>query len=255
LADRLAARLNAKRVRTKDVLINEYGAAPQVRRHRKELQDLGEQLDEETGGRWVAEAVRREARRAGASQPIVVDSARIPAQVALLRSAPSFRVVPIYVTASLRTLEARYAASASGAEEMATYAAVRESDTEKKIGRMKHGTWIRINTTRLGPRSATFLALAAIAAAKGWTLLPDVVRAFALGALPAGALVAPIAWFSLSWVEATGLVLAHAVLTAVSFVVFATLIGSAITQLSPIEHDSRPDQSGRRATASRSSSS
>src|SRR4051794_31570528 len=59
LATGLEKKLGADVVRTKGILIDEYGARPEVRHLRRQLQELGEKLDRETDGTWVAAATRR----------------------------------------------------------------------------------------------------------------------------------------------------------------------------------------------------
>ena len=74
---------------------------------RANLQRLGETLDRETSGMWVADALNAELVQRGDVPIIVVDACRVREQVDAIRSAFS-RVYHIHLTAPARVREARY---------------------------------------------------------------------------------------------------------------------------------------------------
>lgn len=66
---------------------------------RASLQLMGERLDKDTDGRWVADALGRRLSELPEDALVVVDSARIPNQIEGLRDAYGRRVVHIHLTA------------------------------------------------------------------------------------------------------------------------------------------------------------
>jgi hypothetical protein len=84
-------------------------SAPDKRSHRQVLQQLGNELDAETRGSWVADAVREVA--ASTDGTVVVDAVRTSDQVDALRNIGE--TLHIHVTAAEADLKARYAANTS----------------------------------------------------------------------------------------------------------------------------------------------
>jgi adenylylsulfate kinase-like enzyme len=240
LAEGLQRRLQADVVRTKSVLVAEYGAHPMVRLRRR-LQDLGDRLDRETDGRWVAAATRRRVATLAPRTRVIVDSVRIPRQIEHLRELPDVRIVQVHLTARLKTLEARYEATAPRDEqELPTYAAVRENETEARIEEMRKLTRWRFNTSYVRPRLLITLVEIIIRGIAAGEAARRVALALALGAVPVGMLMAPIAWFWFTHLEnETALIV-----SAVTFLFFAATVGSALTRLSPIERDAPPRPKG-----------
>jgi adenylosuccinate synthase len=233
LTEGLQRRFKADVVRTKSVLVAEYGAHPVVR-HRRRLQDLGDELDRETDGLWVAAATRRRIATLAPRARVIVDSVRIPRQIEHLRELPHVRVLHIHLTARLKTLERRYEATAPiDEQEMPTYAAVRENETEARIEEMRKLTAWRFNTTYVGPRVLIALVEIIIRGIAAGETAARLTRALVLGAIPAGVLTVPIAWFWFAHLDHR----AAAIISAVTFLFFAAAIGSALTRLSPIERD------------------
>jgi predicted kinase len=238
IADELQARVGAHVVRTKDVLIAEYGATPEARGARRRLQDLGELLDIETRGQWVSSAVMRATRSLRSDQVVVVDAVRIPRQVELLHANSFFFVIPVHLDATREVLEERYLASGAGSDvEVGTYEELLESRTEANISVMREGARIRLNTGWL-PEGITLNAVVlALHLVRAWLALRHLPRAFAVGTPVAALLVMPEIWFVASSGASRPLVFTLAALSATFFVLASTLIGAAVTQLSPIERD------------------
>jgi adenylylsulfate kinase-like enzyme len=232
LADHIGPKLSADRVRTKGILLDEYGARPEVRL-RLRLQELGEKLDVETDGRWVAAAVNRRLDNIPARTPVVVDAVRIPPQVAHLRKIPGARIIHVHLNAQLETLRARYAATAAGDEkELPSYDEVRANPTEARINQMRALTKLRFNTTFVGPRLISLIVLTVVRVSNAVDAGVQLAYAFALG-LP-GALISLLAaWFWFDHLDR----LAAAIVSVGIFVFFATLSGAALTRFSPVERD------------------
>jgi hypothetical protein len=215
-------------VRTKKVLVNEYGADERLRR---DLQALGEKLDVETDGLWVAEATSRQLRLLAPKRPLIVDAVRIPRQVERVRELSAVRVVLVYLTAPLKTLASRY--EATKAKDDPSYEEVRKNPTEARITEMRRFTWIRFNTAHIHPWLTVMIVVMVVRANAVATAARRLAEAFALGGLFAAALTAPIGWFWFAHLDRGWAVL----MSTTTFAFFATLGGSAVTQLSPIEHD------------------
>lgn len=232
LAERIEQKLDATLVRTKSILIAEYGTQPQVRRRRR-LQDLGEKLDKETDGRWVGAATGREIARLGPTTTVIVDSVRIPRQIEHLRQLAGARIIHVHLTARLKTLESRYAKTSSDINELPTYSEVLESTTEAQVDRMKKLTWLRFNTTYWRPGPLAIVVTAAIRLHAITEAAGQLALALALGAVFAAVLTLPAAWFWMAHLQhGTALLV-----SGITFAFFATLMGSALMRFSPIERD------------------
>lgn len=99
---------------------------------RSELQAAGAELDEETGGLWVVDAVVR-ADTAGA-ELLLLDSARIAPQVEGLRERFPERVIHVHLEASPEVLEERYISRPTASREYATYQDASTHGTEQQVG-------------------------------------------------------------------------------------------------------------------------
>jgi hypothetical protein len=98
-------------------------------------------------------------------------------------------------------------------------------------------TRLRINTSWMPARFVAFLCRLAVAAVRGAAAVRRLAIAFVIGAIPAVVLlVFPVLlWRSLDgsgWVQAF-----FTAVLVLDFLLFAVLIGSALTRLSPVEHD------------------
>lgn len=206
-------------------------------RLRRRLQDLGDQLDDETDGRWVAAATRRRIATLAPRTRVIVDSVRIPRQIEHLRELPDVRILHVHLTARLTTLERRYEATApSDEQELPTYAEVRENETEARIEEMRKLTKWRFNTSYVRPQLLITLVEVIVRGIAACEAAARIALALALGAVPAALLIAPIAWFWFTHLEyRTALIV-----SAVTFLFFAATVGSALTRLSPIERDAPP---------------
>jgi adenylosuccinate synthase len=164
LADRLAERYGVNVVHTKDILL------PHLRRQgrptRLQLQRVGDRLDKQTKGSWVAEAVSRAAADMPEDAVVLVDSVRRLEQIEGLRAGFGRQVVHVHLTAPQLELAKRYAKrSGRGAvAELSSYEDVRANRTEARIERLAPEADVVIDTARCTPadvvvRAATHLGL------------------------------------------------------------------------------------------------
>ncbi len=122
--------------------------APDVNRDRVSLQELGEKLDSETEGQWVAEALGRAAARLPGDALIVVDSVRILEQIDCIRRGFGRLVVHVHLEASDEDLRKRYAGrKRKDIKELPSYADVLKNPTEQAVPQLRDKADVVINTT------------------------------------------------------------------------------------------------------------
>ena len=98
-------------------------------------------------------------------------------------------------------------------------------------------TLLRINTGWMPARGVALLCLVAVAVARGATAVRRLAIAFLIGAIPAVVLLVFPVLLLLSLDRSGSLQLAFAGVLILDFLLFATLIGGALTRLSPFDHD------------------
>ena len=134
LATGLVDRYGGTIVKTRETLRNLAAREGVDLRDRRGLQEFGERLDRESNGRWVTEATRS---ASGDGALLVVDAARITAQVEDLRETYGRRLVHVHLTSSSKEeLELRYRTRPSTIDELPTYKAVTENPTEANIAEL-----------------------------------------------------------------------------------------------------------------------
>jgi adenylosuccinate synthase len=147
LARRLAQRFAGSRLSTRELLmpILEPGETPS----RQRLQQIGTELDDRTGGTWVADRFSRRIFESGTGL-VVIDSARIAGQLAGLRSAFSHEVRHVHITASRETCAERYELRRARAEveEATSYDEVMADPTEAKVDSLGELADISVDTDR-----------------------------------------------------------------------------------------------------------
>jgi adenylosuccinate synthase len=149
------SRFGAVRLSTRQIL-TETGVPDD---HRA-LQTAGEQLDRETGGRWVADSAVQHARNLSQDAILLVDSARIKEQIDHLRRAYGQNVFHVHLTASVEILRLRYLDRDRKLREFDTYDELRKNTTEANIEQLGAIADVRIVTDRCEPRSILALAVA-----------------------------------------------------------------------------------------------
>jgi adenylosuccinate synthase len=149
LAKALENRFDGARLSTRELLMPRL--APGEAPSRASLQKIGDDLDEETGGSWVAD---RFSRRIFDSEKnlVVVDSVRISGQIDAMRRAFGHEVRHVHITASRETCADRYEERRARAEvkEAATYADVMANQTEAQVDDLAPMADIAVDTDRSG---------------------------------------------------------------------------------------------------------
>lgn len=149
LAENLHARYGARIIKTRDLIKQQL---PRVKDERGALQRAGEKLDRADGGAWVKNALVRfiDACLEGSAPSgfFVVDSARIPGQIAAIREAYGTAVHHIHLTAGETELQTRYRGRGEKTKEFARYSDVRRSRTERKVEELANLADVVVATDR-----------------------------------------------------------------------------------------------------------
>jgi adenylosuccinate synthase len=144
-----------------DSLVNEFGfnlvktwellkeRAPETNLERTALQELGETLDNETGGAWVADSLVRKASALNDNALIVVDAVRIEGQIEAIRKAFGARVKHVHLHADVEELQRRYKHRKRGdIKELASYSEVLKNKTESEVPTLAETADVLIKTDR-----------------------------------------------------------------------------------------------------------
>ena len=132
LAKSLAAEFGVRQIKTRMLIV----AATSAEENRGSLQEAGERLDAADGGKWLADAIAREAEGFDEDAEVVVDSVRIAGQIEAIRSEFGPRVLHVHITGGERELEARYEERkrhGPAGRELPSYAQVRQNATERQV--------------------------------------------------------------------------------------------------------------------------
>lgn len=151
LADQLASKYSAVRISTRRLLEAEARQrGVDLTKGRAALQAFGEQLDRETAGQWIGDAVSREITNVPEDALVVVDGVRRQSQIDSVREALSERVDHVHLQASDAELARRYEGRGerSGLEEFSDYAALRSNPTEAAVGDLALDADVTIDTDR-----------------------------------------------------------------------------------------------------------
>src|SRR5437667_6029585 len=169
LSDNLRMHYGATRVKTKEVLrdlaLRKF--KKELPSERKTLQQFGTQLDVDTGGEWVLNALKKHIIEAkvGEEGLVVVDAVRILEQIKAIRKSYAFAVKHIHLEASPAALTKRYKVRGdTSLKELATYSAVERDPTERRVARLRESADFVVDTERCTPedvlaRVATYLGL------------------------------------------------------------------------------------------------
>lgn len=152
LARGLRDRYGARHLRTQD-LLRARGAAEGLGglTDRRALQHYGEELDERTGGRWVADDLGPIVSALPDRSVVVVDAIRRGEQLDALHEAFGRRVSHVHLTAGLSTLAERYAdRKDSGIVELGDYGLVRADPTESQVPALAAHADLKIDTDATG---------------------------------------------------------------------------------------------------------
>src|SRR4051812_25269038 len=130
-------------IKTRELLLT----TTKTRNDRGGLQAAGQRLDARTGGRWIADAMARQAEALPDNAEVIVDSVRIQNQIDALRDKFGARVVHVHLTAPVEELARRYTArgTRSGGE-FTSYDEVRANRTEAKVGKLEALADVAVDT-------------------------------------------------------------------------------------------------------------
>ncbi|HEY3971580.1 MAG TPA: adenylosuccinate synthetase [Candidatus Sulfotelmatobacter sp.] len=169
LSDNLRRQYTASRLKTKDVL--QDLALSKLKKtlpaERTALQQFGTELDKETGGEWVLNALKRHIvdGKIGQDDVVVVDAVRILEQIKAIRKSYGFAVKHVHLEASPPALAKRYKARGNvSLKELRTYSAVEKDPTESRVALLRNSADFVVNTERCTAedvlvRVATYLGL------------------------------------------------------------------------------------------------
>jgi adenylosuccinate synthase len=149
------ARFDVERVSTREYILKATGCENE----RGALQKAGEELDTETNGTWVIQAVE-EAAKAGSGKVLLLDSARIKLQVDELRSKFPGRVFHVHLHAADEELKRRYAERPPELKEFSTYAKARDNHTEAQVGTLRECADLILDTDHSDPDTLAVTAMA-----------------------------------------------------------------------------------------------
>ncbi|MBX3419807.1 MAG: adenylosuccinate synthetase [Pirellulaceae bacterium] len=122
---------------------------PKVARDRESLQELGEKLDRETNGEWIAQALGKKALEEKNDAILVVDSVRIQEQIDHVRRGFGQIVFHVHLDADYADLVTRYSKrNRKDIVELKSYDDVLKNNTEKQVPSLKKNADIAINTSR-----------------------------------------------------------------------------------------------------------
>lgn len=155
-ANALAERFGAIKVGTRDYILQRTGCDNE----RRALQDAGDDLDRETDGAWVADAVQAAANTAGADALLLLDSARIEPQVRALRARFPGLVFHIHLHAGISQLEQRYLNRHPDLREFSTYAEASAHGTEAQVGTLAELADLVLDADNADPETLAISALA-----------------------------------------------------------------------------------------------
>jgi adenylate kinase family enzyme len=235
LATRLADAFEGHLVRTRPVLEEEYHVHQRAP-NRGRLQDLGDQLDRETGGRWVAEAVLEHTKFFRPNGVIVVDAVRQESQISELQNLVTPHVFHIHVTASEKVLTDRYSTKqkARKEDELPSLAQVRANPTEAQINALAPHADMRINTGRWSARATFVRAYLRIRRANLSYRRTALARSGATGLLGVGLIVLVFLGWPVLHVTQLGRTAALVIIYALLVVVMWLLIAWALSGQSPV---------------------
>jgi adenylosuccinate synthase len=148
LASSLVKAFAVHNVKTRDLI---QKLRPRTEQERGAFQDAGERLDRATHGAWLSKAVARIVQELPGDAVIVIDAARIEAQLNALRDAFPSHVVHVHLTAPPQTLARRYQKRKPVYRELASYAEAKKNVTENAVERLQAVADLVIDTAKSSP--------------------------------------------------------------------------------------------------------
>jgi adenylosuccinate synthase len=169
LCEGLRRHYDSTTVKTKEVLkdLAIKKLKKELPSERKALQKFGEQVDAETNGEWVLNALKKHIADAklGQESVVVVDAVRILPQIKAIRKGYQFAVKHVHLEAPPTALADRYRTRGSiGVRELPNYSDVGKDPTESRVATLRLSADFVVDTQRCTPddvlaRVATYLGL------------------------------------------------------------------------------------------------
>ena len=150
LAAGLVQQFGAEHVQTRALMTDRaVQMGHELHQERGALQKFGRELDEQTGGRWLAVDLARIEAQLERDRFVVVDSIRIVAQLQNIYGAFGRDVVHVHLTAPVDVLSRRYSERTGGPiAELSSYGDVQADATEAAIDDLQDEADIVIDTDR-----------------------------------------------------------------------------------------------------------
>ena len=134
---------------------------------RRALQDFGDQLDRDTNGQWVRDALVSLVNKhlsAEHSSIFIVDAVRIERQIKAIREAYGYSVNHIHLKAPENELAARYRTRSSDMQELKSFKDVIQNPTEAAVNELERSADVVVDTHACTPddvlvKTATNLGL------------------------------------------------------------------------------------------------
>ncbi len=140
--DLLVARHEWVVFKTRDLLRGATG----VDAGRESLQSAGDELDRQTGGRWLVEALAAFVSPLRADASVVVDAVRSEAQIEAIRGRFGARVTHIHLTAPQDVLAERYRRRQPEISESMSHDEAQANATESRVDELVHICDIAVDT-------------------------------------------------------------------------------------------------------------
>jgi adenylosuccinate synthase len=144
------------RISTRQYILDRTGCANE----RGALQEAGDQLDRESDGRWVADAIEAAIDACGSSRMVLLDCARIRGQVEALRARFPGMVFHVHLHAATEELERRYLCREPEMKEFATYAVASTHGTEAQVSTLASVADIVLDADHSDPAVLAITAMA-----------------------------------------------------------------------------------------------
>ncbi|MHB1492902.1 MAG: adenylosuccinate synthetase [Thermoplasmataceae archaeon] len=161
LSEGLSRHYQMKTFKTSEYLKNIISKDQQI--DRKILQDKGDKLDVETGGKWVIDALEKWINLQKDIQGVIVDSVRIKEQIAHINEFFGPHVTHIHLTAPKGDLEHRFKTrQQNGLDKEMDYNKVKQNQTEKQIEELSSIADLVIDTKRSTKRDVLTRAISYI---------------------------------------------------------------------------------------------
>jgi len=147
LSEGISKYYNAEVFKTSEFLKSRFTEGKQL--DRKILQDMGDELDEKTKGKWVLDGLNNWLEQQKGLEVIVVDSVRKKGQIEYINDAFWPHVTHIHLTAPENDLESRFKLrQQSELEKEIEYSKAKQNETEKQIDDLANIADFVIDTKR-----------------------------------------------------------------------------------------------------------